>query len=117
MGGMHEAVEDRVSDGGVAQIGVPLIERQLAGDDGRFQAVITFDEPSKWSARMIAQRSACRELWHAKIVAGFAHRQCASFGMFNPCLRIRSATASIASLVVFARSRMIFSVPSAEITL
>ena len=38
MGRMHEAVQDCIGEGWIAQVGVPLIERQLAGDDGGFQA-------------------------------------------------------------------------------
>lgn len=32
---VHEAVEDGVGEGGVSEDVVPVIERELAGDDGR----------------------------------------------------------------------------------
>ena len=35
---MHDAVEDRVGEGGVAEVGVPVLDRQLAGDHRRAAA-------------------------------------------------------------------------------
>ena len=35
---VHDAVEDRVGDGGIVQPRMPLADGQLAGDDGRLGA-------------------------------------------------------------------------------
>ncbi len=40
VGVVHEAIEDGIGDSTVTEIGVPLIERQLAGDE-RGCAVVT----------------------------------------------------------------------------
>ena len=31
---MHEPIEDGVGDGAIVEVGVPLIQRQLAGNEG-----------------------------------------------------------------------------------
>ena len=38
MGCVHEAVQNRIGEGWIAQIGVPLIKWQLTGHDGGFHA-------------------------------------------------------------------------------
>src|SRR5437588_3385784 len=32
---MHEAVQDRIGDSGLTEVGVPFVDGQLAGDEGR----------------------------------------------------------------------------------
>ena len=44
VGVVHEAVQNRVSDGGVGDPVVPLLDGQLAGDHGRAAAVAVLDD-------------------------------------------------------------------------
>lgn len=41
---LHDAVEDSVGDGGIADPGMPVFDRQLAGDDGGLAACAVIDD-------------------------------------------------------------------------
>lgn len=47
---LHDAVEDDVGDGGVADPRVPVFDRQLAGDDGGLVAGVVVD--NLWQSRV-----------------------------------------------------------------
>lgn len=48
---LHDAVQDGVGDGGIADPGVPVLDRQLAGDDGALGAGAVVDDLQKVRAR------------------------------------------------------------------
>ena len=56
VGAVHEAVEDRVGEGRVAEVVVPFLDRQLAGDDGGAPAVAVLDDLEQVAAVLGAQR-------------------------------------------------------------
>ena len=43
MGAVDEAVEDGVGDGGIVEPGMPVVDGQLAGDDGGFAGAVVDD--------------------------------------------------------------------------
>lgn len=49
-------VEDRIGDGAIAQVGVPLIERQLAGDQGGSPVVPIIEDLEQIAHRLIGER-------------------------------------------------------------
>ena len=62
VGPMHQSVENHVGDGGIAQVIVPALARQLTGDHGRPRAIAVFKdlEQLPWmrvSAQCASQRS------------------------------------------------------------
>ena len=56
MGAGNQAVGDRVGDGGIAQVIVPLGDRNLAGQDGGAEAVAVIDHLEEVATILIAKR-------------------------------------------------------------
>jgi hypothetical protein len=44
LGAMHQPIENRVGDGGIAQVVVPALARQLTDDHGRPRAVAILED-------------------------------------------------------------------------
>lgn len=44
MGAVDEAVEDGIGDGGIVEPSVPVLDGQLAGDEGRFAGAAVVDD-------------------------------------------------------------------------
>ena len=53
VGVVHEAVEDRIGEGGIADRIVPVIERELAGDEGRVQRVTVFEDLEQVTSMLV----------------------------------------------------------------
>lgn len=47
---MHQAVQDAVGEGGIADLGVPLRHRQLTGQDGGTKRIGRGTGVSRWQA-------------------------------------------------------------------
>ncbi len=56
MGGVDEAVEDRVGKGRVGEVAVPLVDRELAGDDGGAGADAIVEDFEQIAARRLVER-------------------------------------------------------------
>jgi hypothetical protein len=56
VGVVHEPVEDGVGDGAIAEIGMPPIERQLAGDEDRGAIVSIVEDLQQVAHRLIGER-------------------------------------------------------------
>jgi hypothetical protein len=54
--GVHDAIEDRVGEGGVAELGMPVLDRQLAGDHRRAAADTVVEELEQIAALLRRRR-------------------------------------------------------------
>ena len=55
IGVVDEAIEDRVGDGGIADDFIPVIDRNLTGDDGRAPLVAVFDDLEEVAALIVIE--------------------------------------------------------------
>ena len=54
---MHEPIEDGVGDGRIIEPGVPVVDRQLAGDEGGFAGAAVVDDFEQIVSRRLIERS------------------------------------------------------------
>lgn len=55
VGVVHEAIEDGVGDGGIADDFIPVVDRDLAGDDDRAPLVAVFDDLEEVAALIVVE--------------------------------------------------------------
>ena len=67
---MDEPIEDCVGDGAITEIRMPLIERELTRDEGRFAVVAVIEDFQKVSHGLIAERREPEVIEHDQIDFG-----------------------------------------------
>jgi hypothetical protein len=72
---MDQTIEDRVRDGGVAQVVVPALARQLAGDDGRAAPIAIVEHLEQVVAVHVLHHRQAPIVEHEHIDAGEARQQ------------------------------------------
>ena len=68
---MHEPIEHGVGDGAIAEVGVPLTQRQLAGNEGRAPVVAVLEgSPARIAHGFIGERGDAEVFDHDQVGLG-----------------------------------------------
>jgi len=92
VGAVHKSIEDGVSDGRIIEPGVPVVDRQLAGDEGGFAAAAVVDDFEQIVPRRLIKRGHAPVVKDQYIDASQLHEQAAEAAVgMRDAKRLRQA--------------------------